>query len=146
MASILSSLLIGILFGVGLTVSQMINPMKVLGFLDFAGDWDPTLGLVLVGALIGAVPGFALVRRLRAPLLGGSFQIPTRKDVDWHLLSGAAIFGVGWGLSGFCPGPALAALSSGRHQVLVFVAAMAAGMVLQGLMPRPKTSGLPTTG
>ena len=140
MASIVSSLLIGILFGLGLTVSQMINPMKVLGFLDFAGDWDPTLGMVLLGALVGAVPGFALARRWRAPLLGGSFQIPTRKQLDWRLLSGAAIFGVGWGLSGFCPGPALAALSSGGYHVFLFVGAMIIGMALARAYPVARKS------
>ena len=136
MASIIASLLIGTLFGVGLTLSQMINPMKVLGFLDFAGDWDPTLAFVMGGALLVTVPGFAVARRLRGPLLGGAFRLPTRKDVDRRLLAGAALFGLGWGLAGFCPGPALSALSLGGFQVLIFVAAMLAGMLLETLLPR----------
>ena len=136
MASIIASLLIGTLFGVGLTLSQMINPMKVLGFLDFAGDWDPTLAFVMGGALLVTVPGFAAARRLRGPLLGGAFRLPTRKDVDRRLLAGAALFGLGWGLAGFCPGPALSALSLGGFQVLIFVAAMLAGMLLETLLPR----------
>lgn len=137
MAAIIVSLLIGTLFGVGLTLSQMINPMKVLGFLDFAGDWDPTLAFVMGGALLVTVPGFALARRLRGPLLGGTFHMPTRKDLDARLLLGAAIFGLGWGLAGFCPGPALSALSTGSGQVILFVAAMLAGMFLERLLPRP---------
>jgi len=135
--AIIASLLVGILFGIGLTLSQMIDPMKVLGFLDFAGDWDPTLAFVMGGALLVAVPGFALVRRLRGPLLGGAFQLPSRKDLDLRLLVGAAIFGLGWGLAGFCPGPALSALSTGSGQVLIFVAAMLAGMLAERLLPRP---------
>ncbi len=131
----LSSLVIGLIFGAGLTVSQMINPAKVIGFLDIAGDWDPTLGVVMAGALLGAVPGFALARRRRAPLLGGNFQVPRRRDIDARLIVGAAIFGIGWGLAGFCPGPALAALSTGAWPVALFVATMIAGMALHRLVP-----------
>lgn len=133
MPMLLSSLLIGALFGAGLSVSRMIDPAKVVGFLDFAGDWDPTLGVVMIGALAAAAPGFALARRRSAPALGGSFQVPARGDIDGGLLGGAAIFGIGWGLSGFCPGPALAALSTGLWPVFAFVAAMIAGMVLYRL-------------
>lgn len=135
MAAVISCLVVGTVFGVGLAVSQMINPAKVIGFLDFAGNWDPTLGVVMVAALVCAAPGFALVKRRGTPILGTSFQIPSRKDIEWRLLSGAAVFGVGWGLSGFCPGPALAAMSAGMYQVFIFVGAMVAGMLLHKLMP-----------
>ena len=136
MKDIVASLCIGVVFGVGLTVSQMINPAKVIGFLDFAGDWDPTLGVVMAAALAVAAPGFALARRRNGPLLGGAFQIPTRTDIDPRLIGGAVVFGIGWGLSGFCPGPAIAALSTGLGPAFAFVLAMAAGMYLQGLVSR----------
>lgn len=136
MWALLISLLVGILFGAGLTVSQMINPAKVVNFLDFAGNWDPTLAVVMVGALVGAIPGFMIASRRPAPLLGGTFQIPSRQDIDVRLLGGATLFGIGWGLSGFCPGPAIAALSSGLWPVFVFVAAMIAGMLLLRLVLR----------
>jgi uncharacterized membrane protein YedE/YeeE len=126
----LSSLIAGVIFGAGLAVSQMMNPAKVIGFLDFAGNWDPTLGLVMVGALIVSVPCFALVAKRATPALDDSFAIPHRRDIDWPLLGGAAIFGIGWGLAGFCPGPALAALQSGNWQVFGFVGAMIAGILL----------------
>lgn len=131
----LTSLFVGTLFGVGLTVSQMINPAKVVGFLDFTGNWDPTLGVVMIGALGAAIPGFMIAARRQTPLLGGAFQIPSRQDTDARLIGGATLFGIGWGLAGFCPGPAIAALSSGLWPVFVFVAAMIAGMLLFRLVP-----------
>jgi uncharacterized membrane protein YedE/YeeE len=130
MIAILASLAAGVVLGAGLALSQMMNPAKVIGFLSFAQDWDPTLALVMIGALIAAAPGFALARKRLAPVLEETFQIPSRRDVDPALFAGAAIFGVGWGLAGFCPGPALAALSTGMWQVFAFVAAMIVGMVL----------------
>ncbi len=136
MGAILSSLIAGIVLGAGLAISQMMNPGKVIAFLDFAGNWDPTLAFVMGGALIAAAPGFALAKKRATPALGGTFQIPTRRDIDVPLVVGAAIFGLGWGLSGFCPGPALAALSTGMWQVAVFVAAMVAGMLLFRVFPR----------
>ena len=135
MIAVLASLLIGVLLGAGLAVSGMMNPAKVIGFLDFAGEWDPTLALVMFGALVAAIPGFALARRRPSPIIGDEFHVPTRRDIDFRLLAGAAVFGVGWGLVGFCPGPALAALSSGLSEVFVFVAAMVAGMALFRLVP-----------
>ena len=132
----LTSLFVGTLFGAGLTVSQMINPAKVLNFLDFTGDWDPTLGVVMIGALGGAIPGFMIAARRQTPFLGGTFQIPSRQDIDAPLIGGATLFGIGWGLAGFCPGPAIAALSSGLWPVFVFVAAMITGMLLFRLVPR----------
>ncbi len=128
MRRVLASLICGLLFGAGLAVSGMINPAKVLNFLDFAGTWDPTLAFVMGGALIVTVPGFALVRRRGAPLLTGRLHLPDRHDIDVRLIAGAVLFGLGWGIAGFCPGPALAALSSGIGLVVVFVVAMLAGM------------------
>ena len=126
----LVALLCGALFGIGLAVSGMMNPAKVIGFLDFAGDWDPTLALVMGGALLVTGPAFYVILRRPRPVLARNFDLPTKTSVDGRLLSGAAVFGVGWGLSGFCPGPAVAALSTGLLPVFAFVAAMAAGMFL----------------
>jgi uncharacterized membrane protein YedE/YeeE len=127
----LVALLCGLVFGSGLALSGMTNPAKVLGFLDVAGRWDPTLAFVMAAALAVAAPGFALARRRARPWLGESFAIPTRRDVDAPLAIGAALFGIGWGLVGLCPGPALADLARGSPPVFVFVAAMAAGVALQ---------------
>lgn len=124
------ALLCGLLFGVGLAVSGMMNPAKVIGFLDFAGAWDPTLIFVMGGALLVSGPAFYLILRRPRPVLARTFDLPTKTTVDGRLLYGAAVFGVGWGLSGFCPGPAVAALSTGLLPVFVFAAAMAAGMLL----------------
>ncbi len=126
----------GAVFGLGLAVSGMMNPEKVIGFLDIAGDWDPTLAFVMGGALLVAVPAFRLAARRRTPLLGEGFDLPTKKTLDTRLLGGSALFGVGWGLVGFCPGPAVAALGptvfAGLTPVLAFVAAMLAGMFVYG--------------
>jgi uncharacterized protein len=131
----ISSLIAGTLFGIGLAISGMMNPAKVLGFLDITGDWDPTLAFVMGGALLVTAPGYALLRRKNATLFGGKLQLPTRKDIDGRLLGGAALFGIGWGLGGFCPGPALSGLATGVGGVYVFVAAMVAGMLLFRLLP-----------
>jgi uncharacterized protein len=128
MALIFSCLLIGGLFGAGLAVSGMMNPAKVIGFLDLAGDWDPTLAVVMVAALIVSSFGFGIARSRENPILSSSFQIPSRDDIDWRLIAGAALFGIGWGIAGFCPGPAIAALATGMWQVGVFFLAMVAGM------------------
>lgn len=120
----------GFVFGLGLTVSQMINPAKVLAFLDLFGDWDPSLALVMAGALITAGVGYRVVWRQSQPLLGGAFQIPSRRDIDAPLLSGALLFGAGWGLAGLCPGPAIAGLGLGEPEVWLFVGGMLAGMAL----------------
>jgi uncharacterized protein len=117
----------GVMFGAGLVVSQMIDPGKVLAFLDFAGKWDPSLALVMAGALAVAVPGFWLSQARGAPARGGRFDAPANPGIDRRLLAGAALFGVGWGLVGFCPGPAIASLAFGRWESLVFVLAMLAG-------------------
>jgi len=140
MRQTLSAFGIGLLFGLGLTVSQMINPAKVLNFLDLAGQWDPSLALVMAGALAVTALGYRLVLAKEAPLFAGRFAVPTRRDVDPRLIAGSALFGIGWGLAGFCPGPAITALGLGRLDVLLFVAAMAAGMGLHRLAPPPEAS------
>jgi len=134
---IVSSLLIGTLFGGGLAVSGMIDPARVLGFLDVAGRWDPTLALVMAGALGVSLPAFSWARRAgSAPLRAASFDLPKRRDLDTRLIVGSAIFGVGWGLSGLCPGPAIAGLASGLAPIAAFAASMIAGMALYRLWDR----------
>jgi uncharacterized membrane protein YedE/YeeE len=126
---IAAALVSGSIFGVGLALAGMTNPAKVLSFLDFTGGWDPTLALVMGSALAVNAIGYALTRRRARPLFAERFALPTRADLDARLISGAALFGVGWGLVGLCPGPALASLARGEPEVLGFVAAMAAGML-----------------
>jgi uncharacterized membrane protein YedE/YeeE len=127
----LFSLLSGLLFGLGLIVSGMADPAKVLNFLDLFGTWDPSLAFVMGGAILVTAPGFALVtRRREGPLFDSRFQLPTRTDLDPRLLTGAAIFGLGWGLGGFCPGPALTALPMAAAGTLIFVPFMLGGMYL----------------
>jgi uncharacterized membrane protein YedE/YeeE len=127
---IVAALLSGVLFGAGLALSGMMNPAKVLNFLDLAGTWDPSLALVMGGALAVATPAFALARRARHPLFAMRFELPAPADPDPRLLGGAALFGLGWGLVGICPGPAIALLSSGLPAAFLFFAAMLAGMLL----------------
>jgi uncharacterized membrane protein YedE/YeeE len=136
MAMIVVAFFAGLLFSAGLAVSQMINPAVVLGFLDVAGDWNPTLIMVMAGGFIGAVPGFALARLRQVPVFGGAFQVPTRRDLDARLIGGGVIFGIGWGLAGICPGPAIAGLSTGMWQYVVFVTAMLAGMAIHDGLAR----------
>jgi uncharacterized protein len=126
---LLTALVSGLLFGAGLTISGMLNPAKVLNFLDLAGTFDATLLFVLGGAVVTTFIGYRLVLARAEPLFAERFQLPTRSDIDGRLVAGAAIFGVGWGLSGFCPGPALAAVVSLRLEPFVFIAAMAVGMI-----------------
>jgi uncharacterized membrane protein YedE/YeeE len=118
----------GLLFGFGLIVSGMANPAKVLGFLDIAGRWDPSLALVMAGANAVGLAGFAVAAKRRVTLLGTPMMLPTARTIDRRLVAGSVVFGVGWGLAGFCPGPALVALGAGHVKALVFVAAMVAGM------------------
>ena len=108
----------------------MMNPAKVIGFLDVAGDWDPTLVFVMGGALLVTIPAHRVILNRRRPVLAGGFSLPTKKNLDAPLIWGSALFGVGWGLVGFCPGPAVAAVGTGLPAVLGFVAAMIAGMAL----------------
>ena len=128
MLQIIASLIVGTLMGAGLMISGMMNPNKVLSFLDIFGNWDPTLIFVMGGAIFSALPGFWLSRRLTKPLLANNFQLPDKKNFDRRLVGGAAIFGVGWGLVGLCPGPAISAITTGSPQVIVFVISMTIGM------------------
>ncbi len=137
---ILMALLAGLVFGIGLMVSGMSNPAKVLGFLDLGGAWDPSLALVMAGAIAVGLLAFGLARGRSASLLGEPLRLPTATAIDRRLLLGALTFGTGWGLAGFCPGPALVSLSSGRWQVLLFVAAMVSGMALFELLEQLKRS------
>ncbi|MGY8524511.1 DUF6691 family protein [Paracidovorax citrulli] len=137
---ILVSLLAGLVFGLGLVLSGMANPAKVLGFLDLAGRWDPSLAMVMVGAIAVAAVAFAVARRRTASWLGLPMQLPTSRQIDARLLGGALLFGVGWGIAGFCPGPALVALGMGEAKAVGFVAAMLAGMgIFELLQRRPAT-------
>ncbi|MBB2920285.1 DUF6691 family protein [Cupriavidus alkaliphilus] len=126
----LLALLAGLVFGIGLILSGMANPAKVLGFLDLAGTWDPSLAFVMAGAILVGVAAFALARRRRRSWLGLPMQWPALATVTPRLLLGSAAFGIGWGLAGFCPGPALVALGAGYAKAWGFVAAMLAGMAL----------------
>lgn len=123
------SYLTGLIFGVGIAVSGMANPAKVLNFFDVAGTWDPSLAFVMGGALITTFIGYRFVLRRPAPALAQSFQLPTRRDLDLPLIGGSAVFGIGWGIAGFCPGGALPALGTGNVNVLIFVGALLAGIV-----------------
>lgn len=129
-AQVVLSFAAGILFAVGLIVSQMVNPAKVLNFLDVAGEWDPTLAFVMGGAVLVTMPAFRFVLKRPHPIFGSKFYLPTRRDIDVRLLAGAVLFGIGWGISGLCPGPAITALASGLLPVLGFVLAMTAGALL----------------
>lgn len=123
--------LCGVLFGLGLAISQMVNPEKVLAFLDIFGNWDPSL-LFVIGAATGLTTiSFRWVLKREQPLFSDVFRLPTRTDIDRNLITGAALFGVGWGLAGYCPGPALAALSLGSLEPIVFVVCLIAGAILQ---------------
>ena len=130
MRQIVAALVAGLLFGGGLAVSGMIDPAKVLNFLDITGTWDASLAFVLAGATATAAIGFALVRRRPAPLFAAQFQIPTARAVEPRLLAGATLFGIGWGLAGLCPGPALVDLAIAPGSIGLFVASMLAGMAV----------------
>lgn len=125
-----SALLIGLIFGTGIAVSGMINPAKVLNFFDLAGTWDPSLAFVMAGALTVAIPGYRLVLARRAPRFEPKFQLPDTKLIDMRLVAGSAVFGIGWGIAGFCPGGALPALGMLRPEPLAFVAALICGLLI----------------
>ena len=125
----LVSVIAGILFGFGLALAQMTDPAKVIGFLDVTGNWDPTLALVLGGAVLVTLISFRFILRRAQPVFDVRFNLPTRRDIDSRLIIGAAVFGVGWGLAGLCPGPGVAAIAQGAWQPLVFVVGLAAGML-----------------
>jgi uncharacterized protein len=137
MAQIAAAFAVGIIFAFGLAVSEMINPARVIGFLDVSGRWDPTLLLVIAGALVVTVPIFPVILHRSKPFLAAQFSLPTKTQVDLPLLFGAATFGAGWGLAGFCPGPALAALASGSPKVILFVIAMLLGQWLASRLEQP---------
>jgi uncharacterized membrane protein YedE/YeeE len=126
----ISEFLIGLLFGIGLLLSGMTDPGKVIGFLDLAGAWDPSLALVMGGAILVGVFAFGVARKRTTSFLGSPMRLPTSRDIDTRLVAGSLLFGVGWGLAGFCPGPALVSLGAGQPKAVVFVLAMLAGMIL----------------
>jgi uncharacterized membrane protein YedE/YeeE len=130
MAQIATAFFCGLIFGAGLLISGMAQPAKVLNFLDLFGTWDPSLAFVMAGALVLSSLGFALAKRRSSPVLSAQTYLPTKADIDAPLLYGAILFGLGWGLVGLCPGPALVDLAAFTPQVFVFVVAMAAGMIL----------------
>jgi uncharacterized membrane protein YedE/YeeE len=127
----LVSLVAGVVFGLGLAVAEMTNPLKVLDFLDLAGNWDPSLAFVMGGAVLVTLVAFRFVLRRAVPLYGDRFHLPTLTQLDRKLLGGAVLFGIGWGLAGYCPGPALATILSGNAETWLFVPAMLVGGALQ---------------
>jgi uncharacterized protein len=131
--------LVGLLFGLGLIVSGMTDPAKVLGFLDVTGAWDPSLACVMAGAIAVGLVAFALARRRTTAFLGGAMHLPGHAPIDRRLLVGSLVFGIGWGLAGFCPGPAIVAAGAGYPQAVLFVVSMLAGMVVFEFAPDPAT-------
>ncbi len=126
----LTAFVAGLIFGLGLLLAGMANPAKVLGFLDLAGAWDPSLALVMAGAIAIALLPFTLARKRQQSLLGLPMQLPNKREIDRRLIGGSLLFGIGWGIAGICPGPAVAILLTGHWQVILFVAAMLIGMAL----------------
>jgi uncharacterized membrane protein YedE/YeeE len=135
---VFASLLAGLVFGIGLILSGMSNPAKVLGFLDLAGAWDPSLALVMAGAIAVGVVAFAVAHRRSVSLLGAAMNLPSARHLDRRLVIGSTVFGIGWGIAGFCPGPALVAFGMGAGKAVVFVVAMLVGMALFELFERRK--------
>ena len=132
----ISEFAVGLLFGIGLILSGMTDPGKVIGFLDLFGPWDPSLALVMGGAILVGVFAFAIARKRTSTFLGGALHLPKSNDIDRRLVVGGLVFGAGWGLAGFCPGPALVSLGAGQPQAAVFVVAMLAGMYVFELLER----------
>jgi uncharacterized membrane protein YedE/YeeE len=128
------SLLAGTIFGAGLSLSDMVNPARVLNFLDVAGHWDPTLIFVMAGGLAVTTLGYKLIFRRSSPLVDARFHLPTQRQIDLPLVGGSALFGVGWGLAGICPGPAIADLVTLDPKILLFVAAMMTGMIVASVL------------
>jgi uncharacterized protein len=146
---IIAPLFCGLIFGAGLLVSGMVQPTKVLGFLDIFGAWDPTLAVVMAAALAVSVPGFMLANQRPRPWLAKQYFWPSKSEVDLPLVTGAALFGIGWGLVGLCPGPALESLATLSPGVIVFAAAMAAGMAVYDLWQKSRLTvqrGSPLAG
>lgn len=138
MRAIIASLLCGLLFGLGLLISGMSNPARVLNFLDLSANWDATLAFVMGGAILVAAPGMYWVRKGNKPMFANKFDIPSSKTIDAKLILGSAAFGIGWGISGFCPGPAVVAIASLQSDVLLFVGAMVVGMLAQHFVTAKK--------
>jgi uncharacterized membrane protein YedE/YeeE len=128
--SAFSAFVAGLVFGIGLLLSGMTDPGKVIGFLDIAGTWDPSLGFVMGGAILVGAFAFRVAGKRARTLMGGAFHLPHRRDIDPRLVGGSVLFGIGWGLAGFCPGPALVSFGAGYEKAAVFVAAMLGGMLL----------------
>lgn len=145
MARVLVALAAGVLFGLGLTISEMVNPAKVLAFLDITGAWDPSLALVMLGALIIALPAYRAAQGRSRPLLEERFHWPAASVIDHRLLAGAALFGIGWGLVGFCPGPAVASFAFGAAKSFIFVGAMATGAMLARALPPAHDQRVPAS-
>ena len=141
----LTALLAGLVFGLGLIVSGMANPAKVLGFLDLAGGWDPSLAIVMAGAIAVGTPAFAVARKRAVSFIGAEMRLPPARHIDRRLVIGGILFGIGWGLAGFCPGPGLVALGMGEAKAIVFVAAMLVGMGVFELLERRKRTAAPQT-
>ena len=127
---------VGLLFGIGLILAGMTDPSKVLGFLDLAGLWDPSLAFVMGGAILVSLGAFTLAKKRTTSFLGNAMRLPTSRDIDKRLVTGSLLFGAGWGLAGFCPGPALVSLGTGNPKAVVFVVAMLAGMALFEVLER----------
>jgi len=142
----LSAFFVGLLFGIGLLLSGMTDPGKVQGFLDLAGAWDPSLALVMGGAIAVGVIAFRLAGQRASPLLGGAMHLPAERGVDQRIVIGGLLFGIGWGLAGFCPGPGIVSMASGESKGLVFVLAMLAGMALFEGFERLSRQGKSPTG
>ncbi|MBC7206538.1 MAG: hypothetical protein H5U27_08465 [Methyloversatilis sp.] len=134
----LIALVAGLLFGLGLLLSGMANPTKVVGFLDLAGNWDPSLALVMAGAIGAALPSFTMARKRSTAWAGCALALPSATQIDAPLVLGSLTFGVGWGLAGYCPGPALVSLGTGSAPAVVFVLAMIAGMAIHAWLTRPR--------
>ena len=137
---IFMALMVGLLFGIGLIVSGMTDPAKVIGFLDLAGSWDPSLGFVMGGAILVGIFAFGVARKRKRSLLGAPMRLPTATVIDRRLVLGSLAFGAGWGLAGYCPGPALASLATGGAKPLLFALAMLAGMALFEVLDRVSAS------
>lgn len=133
-----SALAAGLLFGLGLAISQMVNPKKILDFLDVTGNWDPSLALVMAGAVGVTMLAFRFVVKRKQPIFDSEFHLPRLTKVDRRLLVGSGVFGLGWGIGGYCPGPGIAALSAGSVEALVFVAGMAIGSLLYRRLAAPR--------
>ena len=126
----IASFVIGLIFGLGLIVGGMTDPSKVIGFLDITGSWDPSLAFVMGGALLVGVIAFRFARHRTANFFGGAIRMPTKNDIDKRMVIGSLLFGIGWGMAGFCPGPAITSIGTGNTKALLFVLAMVAGMAL----------------